>query len=116
MIMKDDVGVDNLRLDITIEVYNENKDITAPAERAYGFNVSSQLLPDLLKWCKWAEKYGGVDDRPKIKEKDNCERCKGDRGGVKGNENVIDGVVLCDYCHADMGIDEDDDWGACYEE
>ena len=31
---------------------------------------------------------------------DNCEECEGMRGGVKGNENVIDGVVTCDYCHA----------------
>ena len=32
---------------------------------------------------------------------DDCQRCFGERGGVKGNENVIDGVVLCDYCSAD---------------
>ena len=29
---------------------------------------------------------------------DNCERCAGLWGGVRGNENVIDGRVLCDYC------------------
>lgn len=33
--------------------------------------------------------------------RDNCEVCGGERGGVKGNENVIDGVVTCDYCTAD---------------
>lgn len=34
--------------------------------------------------------------------KDGCERCKGQRGGVPGNENVMpDGTLLCDYCHAD---------------
>ncbi len=32
--------------------------------------------------------------------KDNCEVCKGAKGGVRGNENVIDGVVTCDYCTA----------------
>lgn len=32
---------------------------------------------------------------------DNCEVCRGARGGVLGNENVIAGVVVCDYCHAD---------------
>lgn len=32
---------------------------------------------------------------------DNCQVCKGERGGVRGNENVIDGIVLCDYCTAD---------------
>lgn len=33
-------------------------------------------------------------------ELDNCEVCLGTRGGTKGNENVIDGVITCDYCHA----------------
>jgi hypothetical protein len=29
-----------------------------------------------------------------------CEDCGGERG-VPGNENIVDGRVLCDYCHAD---------------
>lgn len=29
---------------------------------------------------------------------DNCQVCKGTKGGVKGNENVINGIVMCDYC------------------
>jgi len=33
-------------------------------------------------------------------ERDNCEICKGANGGVPGNENVISGVVVCDYCDA----------------
>lgn len=33
---------------------------------------------------------------------DNCEVCKGEKGGTRGNENVIDGVVTCDYCHAEQ--------------
>lgn len=32
---------------------------------------------------------------------DNCQICHGDNGGVKGNENIIDGIVMCDYCHID---------------
>ena len=35
------------------------------------------------------------------RERDNCQICHGERGGVKGNENVIAGVVVCDYCTAD---------------
>lgn len=31
--------------------------------------------------------------------RDNCETCDG-RDGVRGNENIVDGVVMCDYCHA----------------
>lgn len=34
-------------------------------------------------------------------ELDNCSRCHGTRGGVKGNENIVNGIVLCDYCSAD---------------
>ena len=29
---------------------------------------------------------------------DNCVRCLGLLGGARGNENRIDGRVLCDYC------------------
>ncbi len=31
-------------------------------------------------------------------ERDNCQVCKGAKGGVRGNENRINGVVICDYC------------------
>ena len=30
--------------------------------------------------------------------KDKCEFCLGAKGGVRGNENKIGGVVVCDYC------------------
>jgi hypothetical protein len=29
---------------------------------------------------------------------DRCQFCLGAKGGVLGNENVIGGVVVCDYC------------------
>ncbi len=35
-------------------------------------------------------------------ELDNCQRCLGIYGGVRGNENVIDGRVLCDYCSVEI--------------
>lgn len=31
-------------------------------------------------------------------ERDRCEECHGEKGGVPGNENIVDGRVLCDYC------------------
>jgi hypothetical protein len=31
-------------------------------------------------------------------EFDNCEICGGHRGGVRGNENRIEEIVVCDYC------------------
>ena len=31
-------------------------------------------------------------------EKDGCEICQGENGGVPGNENIIGGLTVCDYC------------------
>lgn len=31
---------------------------------------------------------------------DNCQVCKGAHGGVRGNENRLEDVVVCDYCTA----------------
>jgi len=30
--------------------------------------------------------------------RDHCEECCGTKGGVPGNENIISGRVLCDFC------------------
>jgi hypothetical protein len=32
--------------------------------------------------------------------RDACQVCDGERGGTPGNENVVNGVIVCDYCHA----------------
>lgn len=41
------------------------------------------------------------------KLRDHCEICGGTRGGVRGNENVVQSgaerVVMCDYCSVDEG-------------
>ena len=34
-------------------------------------------------------------------EPDNCQVCKGEKGGLLGNENIIKGIIVCDYCHVD---------------
>lgn len=36
------------------------------------------------------------------REGGKCEICHGTKGGVPGNENIIDGKVICDYCHAEL--------------
>lgn len=33
---------------------------------------------------------------------DRCEMPGCSRVGLRGNENVIDGKRVCDYCHAEM--------------
>jgi hypothetical protein len=37
-----------------------------------------------------------------LKVRDRCAECRGVRGGAYGNENVIGGRLVCDYCHGDM--------------
>lgn len=32
--------------------------------------------------------------------RDRCEICAGSQGGIRGNENRVDGVLMCDYCSA----------------
>ena len=32
----------------------------------------------------------------------HCQICSGTRGGIPGNNNVINGIAVCDYCHADI--------------
>ena len=35
---------------------------------------------------------------------DACSACSGQRGGVPGNENIVNGCMLCDYCHAEVMV------------
>lgn len=36
---------------------------------------------------------------------DSCEMCQGLKGATAGNENIVGGVTMCDYCHSKtMGI------------
>jgi len=38
---------------------------------------------------------------PAQPDRDACQICHGAKGGVPGNENIVDGVTICDYCHAE---------------
>jgi len=57
--------------------------------------LKGKAVPLAGMWTKefWGDEYTDLD---------NCEVCNGERGGVPGNENSINGVVVCDYCTADM--------------
>lgn len=35
-------------------------------------------------------------------QRDGCSNCGGLRGGVPGNENVVDGKLYCDYCDSEL--------------
>jgi len=47
--------------------------------------------------------FGSVDD---------CQICHGEGGGELGNENLINGVRVCDFCHARMlsGLIDEPTW------
>lgn len=48
--------------------------------------------------CGRNEKNHLVLDHSYEYKPDNCQICLGAKGGMLGNENVIEGVVVCDYC------------------
>ena len=51
---------------------------------------------------KWDLPFAGIMLLAGFRAKlDACTVCRGARGGEPGNENIVDGVVMCDYCHAD---------------
>lgn len=37
------------------------------------------------------------NDTPDV-VRDDCQVCLGWSGGTPGNENIIDGVIVCDHC------------------
>lgn len=36
-----------------------------------------------------------------FKQLDGCQLCLGLRGGTPGNENIVNSIVMCDYCTSD---------------
>lgn len=56
---------------------------------------------DIIVWDEPEHFSKGIVERLWRLLPDKCEKCKGKRGGVRGNENVVGGVILCDYCSAD---------------
>jgi hypothetical protein len=48
-------------------------------------------------------KVKGYVQAEHIRPADDCQVCHGKNGGVKGNENVIDSIVMCDYCSTTHG-------------
>ena len=54
-------------------------------------------------YCQATEHMLGLlqDELFRLGVRDRCQICHGNKGGVPGNENVVEGVVMCDYCSAD---------------
>ena len=74
-----------------VDVYNRIEGVTSPIQgRPFDTLEKAQQkaldLAEILMTKTW-------EQLP-----DNCAMCEGTRGGTRGNENVIEGVVTCDYC------------------
>lgn len=81
------------------QVYSER----AAVQKCQDANHSAAVGCELADAVRFAQDMG-VDLHaltPNEIEVDDCSRCHGSRGGVKGNENIVNGVLLCDYCCAD---------------
>jgi hypothetical protein len=75
-----------------------------------GQPVSMRVLP-LTRWQKvkrwvydrlpnwaWPKEVEEKTAYAYLLYPDNCQVCLGASGGVRGNENIVDDVVTCDYC------------------
>jgi len=58
------------------------------------------ILRGLAKALKRAKHAQSIKEYLWCLQPDNCVDPICARMGVRGNENVIDGQVLCDYCHS----------------
>ncbi|ARB14473.1 hypothetical protein Ccr5_gp253 [Caulobacter phage Ccr5] len=66
-------------------------------------------IDESMRWFKALEAERGAEQSAEVLmthlrryERDDCEVCHGARGGVRGNENIVDGKVVCDYCTIDI--------------
>lgn len=74
-------------------------------ERDAIFKGAEQLTPNTCTSVSRDDAhkvYKAMIEAGRIKPKlDKCEICHGAMGGVRGNEQNVDGVLMCDYCHSD---------------
>lgn len=64
-------------------------------EQVVAFDV---LFDDSPESILSGDFYGHKATTVLYRERDACTKCNGTRGGVKGNGNIINGVLLCDHC------------------
>jgi hypothetical protein len=92
--------------------YAEQKLATLPVKKDGPPLIAKEIVTQALTCCTTRKEFADYFNRPENKfvasecfkildydKKDNCEVCHGANGGVRGNENVVDGVIMCDYCH-----------------
>ena len=69
-------------------------------DRALTFNGTWPTMDELKNFKPWNKRICEHCERnPCECPPHACEFCRGAQGGAPGNENVICGIVMCDYCH-----------------
>jgi hypothetical protein len=61
--------------------------------------VLSLIIIALMAMIIWADYK--ITKTLRGRSRDKCQVCHGVKDGEPGNENIVNGVVMCDYCHAD---------------
>ena len=78
-----------------------NEERNTVIEECYQAARGTRLLDRLpLVQQYWRGRAAAAEDVRKLK-RDACQVCHGMKGGEPGNENIVDGIVMCDYCHAE---------------
>jgi hypothetical protein len=63
-------------------------------DNIYYFSHRGYFTPALVYGTRYLSREEAWRQLP-----DECKVCHGERGGIRGNENLVDGVITCDYCY-----------------
>jgi hypothetical protein len=74
---------------------SEHGTVGGASEEAARLRADKSAQAEAVKAAKSAEEKAARGARWVL---DKCENCHGSRGGVPGNENIVNGKILCDYC------------------
>jgi cytochrome c5 len=78
-----------------------NEERNSVIEECYEAARGTHLLDKVHTYQQyWRGRAQAAEDVRKLKH-DACQVCHGTKGGEPGNENIVDGMVMCDYCHAE---------------
>lgn len=77
----------------------EAKALLEKTYKIQSFNESFKRLEIVGELTNFVKKLV-AEEEIFLKEHDNCQMCYGIKGGEKGNENILHGVKMCDYCTA----------------
>ncbi len=94
-----DLNLDNAPIDEPFLVLLERPHTNSRIQVAVKHKTSSTYVAMTVASC-FASDVGPILGWRRLELPDDCELCGGVKGGVRGNENVVAGRTVCDYCHA----------------